>query len=202
MSLMSDERPLQLIYPPPPPEERMVAPSQILGTGIFITTEVMFFAGMISAFSLVRAGAPGGIWPPPGQPRLPVETTLLNTAALIASAVALHYAVRRFQEDPALARRPYQVAMVLGSVFVAAQGFEWVGLLSNGLTMTSSTYGAFFYLIVGTHGLHVLAGLGALFYVYRLLTQNLLSRHTLTAMQMFWYFVVGLWPVLYWLVYL
>lgn len=200
--MMSEDRPLQLIYPPPTAEERMVAPSQILGTGIFIATEAMFFAGFISAFSLTRAGAPGGLWPPPGQPRLPVESTLINTVALLLSAAALHYAARKFREDPSLAVRPYQAAIALGAFFVAFQGYEWVNLLSQGLTMTSSTYGAFFYLIVGTHGLHVIGGLGALVWVYQMLRQGMLNKHTMTAMQMFWYFVVGLWPVLYWLVYL
>ena len=63
--MMAEQRPLQLIHPRPPDETRRVAPSQVLGTGIFIMTEVMFFAGLISAFALVKAGAPGGIWPPP-----------------------------------------------------------------------------------------------------------------------------------------
>lgn len=199
---MSERRELQLIYPPPPVEQRQVAPSQIIGTGIFILTEVMFFAGLISAFSVVKAGAPGGIWPPPGQPRLPVETTLFNTALLLLSAAAMWYAGRKFAENSQLAKRPYQVAMILGTAFVSLQGFEWVRLLADGLTLTSSSYGAFFYLIVGAHGLHVVGGVAALYYVYRLLRDGLLSRHTLIAMQMFWYFVVGLWPVLYWLVYL
>ncbi len=202
MPVMSEDRPLQLIYPPPSVEKRQVAPSQIIGTGIFILTEVMFFAGLMSAYAVVKAGAPGGIWPPPGQPRLPIWETGINTGALLLSAVALWYAGKKFRENPELALRPYQAAMALGLFFVAFQGSEWVQLLGNGLTLTSSTYGAFFYLIVGTHALHVLAGVGALVYVYRLLTSGMLSRHTLTAMQMFWYFVVGLWPVLYWQVYL
>lgn len=200
--MSSDRRPLQLIHPPPTAEQRQVAPSQIIGTGIFILTEVMFFAGLISAFAVVKASAPGGIWPPPGQPRLPIETTLFNTVALILSAVALYYAGRRFSESPEAAVRPYQAAVGLGAFFVALQGWEWVRLLADGLTMTSSTYGAFFYLIVGIHGLHVLCGLAALIYVYRLLQTSMLSRHTLIAMQMFWFFVVGLWPLLYWQVYL
>ena len=50
--MSSDRRPLQLIHPPPTAEQRQVAPSQIIGTGIFILTEVMFFAGLISAFAV------------------------------------------------------------------------------------------------------------------------------------------------------
>lgn len=199
---MSEPRRLELIYPPPPREKLQVAPSAIIGTGIFILTEVMFFAGLMSAFAVVKGGAAGGIWPPPGQPRLPIEETLVNTAALLASAGALGWAGKRFREAPERAVLPYRVAMALGVFFVAFQGMEWTRLLSDGLTLTSSTYGAFFYLIVGAHAVHVLGGLGALVAVYRQLVAGTLSRHTLTAMQMFWFFVVGLWPVLYWQVYL
>lgn len=200
--MTTEPRRLELIYPPPPREKLQVAPSPIIGTGIFILTEVMFFAGLMSAFAVVKGGAPGGIWPPPGQPRLPVEETLVNTAALLLSAAALWLAVRRFREGPERAVMPYRVSMALGAFFVLFQGMEWTRLLADGLTLTSSTYGAFFYLIVGAHGLHVLGGLAALIAVYRHLVTGQLSRHTLTAMQMFWFFVVGLWPVLYWQVYL
>ena len=202
MALDPDERRLELIHPTPPPERRQVAPSQIIGTGVFILTELMFFAGLISAFSISKAGAAGGIWPPPGQPRLPAEATLINTVALLASGALLLYAGRLFKDQPARARWPYLASVLLGVFFVAFQGFEWVSLLSQGLTMTSSTYGSFFYVIVGAHGLHALGGLLVLGYVYRLYLADSLSKHTLTAMQMYWSFVVILWPILYVLVYL
>jgi len=201
MSTITEQRPLELIHPPPSAESRQVFPTQMLGVGIFILTEVMFFAGLISAFLVTRAGAPGGIWPPPGQPLLPVTQTLFNTLALLLSGVALWYAGRRMADDPAGARRPFQVAVVLGLLFVSLQGMEWFNLLSQGLTLTSSTYGSFFYLIVGMHGLHVIGGTVALLYVYSLLHTRQLSKHGMSAMQMFWYFVVGLWPVLYLTVY-
>ena len=43
--------------------------------------------------------------------------------------------------------------------FVVFQGFEWVRLIGEGLTMTSGTLGAFFYLIVGMHALHAFAAI-------------------------------------------
>jgi heme/copper-type cytochrome/quinol oxidase subunit 3 len=67
--------------------------------------------------------------------------------------------------------------------------------------MTSSTHGAFFYLIIGLHGMHALAALAVLTWAYaRLRTDSLLAGQ-LAAAEIFWYFVVGLWPVLYWRVY-
>ena len=60
-------------------------------------------------------------------------------------------------------------AIVCGIAFVSLQGVEWVALLREGLTMTSSTHGAFFYLIVGAHALHAVAAIIALTWVYVLM---------------------------------
>ena len=54
---------------------------------LFVFTEAMLFAGMISAHAIAKSGAQQ--WPPAGQPRLPLQSTLLNTIALLYSGVAL-----------------------------------------------------------------------------------------------------------------
>ena len=118
-----------------------VIPSSLLGMLIFIASEAMFFAGLISAFTIVRSGAP--VWPPPGQPRLPLEETALNTAALLASGVVLIFARRAFNRSREKAATPLLVSMGLGGFFVAFQGVEWVALLREGLTLTSSALGGF-----------------------------------------------------------
>jgi cytochrome c oxidase subunit 3 len=168
---------------------------------IFVATEIMFFSGLISAFVIGKSNAIGG-WPPPGQPRLPVEETALNTAALLASGVILYLANRAFRKGSASTKRLLAVSIALGGFFVVFQGAEWVALIREGLTLTSGQLGGFFYLIVGTHALHVLAGFIILLYTYRRLSQGDLDRFTFWPAQIFWYFVVGVWPILYWQVYL
>jgi cytochrome c oxidase subunit 3 len=171
-----------------------------MGMLIFVFTELMLFAGLLSAFTILRAGSM--IWPPPDQPRLPIETTAFNTGILFASGVALFLAQRGFFRDRAAARRPLLGAMLLGACFVLFQGVEWVRLVAQGLTLTSSTLGSFFYLIVGLHALHALAALAVLVHTWRRLERGWLAQDQLAAAQVFWYFVVGLWPVLYGVVYL
>jgi cytochrome c oxidase subunit 3 len=182
------------------PRLRPILPSPVLAVLIFVIAEMMMFAGLMSAFSIAKAGALG--WPPPGQPRLPVEATAFNTAALLASAVFLFVANSRYARDRSLAKRPLFTAMGLGAFFVAFQGYEWISLIRQGLTLTSSNHGSFFYLIVGMHGLHVIAGLAALGRSALELRQGRLAPSSFVAIQVFWYFVVALWPVLYFMVYL
>lgn len=185
-----------------PTRRAPIVPSGVFGMLLFVITEVMLFSGFISAFTIARTVSVSGVWPPPGQPRLPVEATAINTAALILSGVLLFVAHRKFSQSSEKARLPLLISFLLGVFFVGAQGFEWVGMLRQGLTMTSSTYGAFFYLIIGCHALHAI---GALCLLGRCL-QNLygegLKPERFWTAQVLWYFVVGVWPVLYIWVYL
>src|SRR6188508_2474647 len=66
---------------------REVVPSSVLGMLLLIGAEVMFFAGLISAFTIAQAGAEAGRWTTPTAPLLPVASTLSNTAALLMSGV-------------------------------------------------------------------------------------------------------------------
>jgi len=177
-------------------------PNVVLGTIVFVAVELMFFAALISAHTIARTTAVGGVWPPPGQPRLPVERTAVNTAALLLSGILLWMGNRYLRTAPALARRYLAGAIALGVTFVSLQGVEWVALLREGLTMTSSSHGAFFYLIVGTHALHAVAAIAALTWIYFRMVRGRLVPEVFTAAQIFWYFVVVLWPVIYLRVYL
>jgi cytochrome c oxidase subunit 3 len=184
------------------PKRRVLIPSGVLGMLLFVGAEVMLFAGFISAFSIVKTSAPGGIWPPLGQPRLPIGATAFNTAILLLSGLVLYYAYRRYEKEPGLASRPLLVSILLGTFFVFFQGMEWAALLAEGLTLSSSTMGSFFYLIVGMHALHAVSALVAMVAMYVWSLQNRLTHGTFASIQIFWYFVVGIWPFLYWQVYL
>lgn len=174
-----------------------------LGMALFVFTEVMLFSGFLSAFAIVKGGAVAGIWPPPDQPRLPIERTALNTLALLLSGVALYVAGRRHARGGAPAASPWVgAALALGATFVVLQGYEWIALLGQGLTLRSSQLGSFFYVIVGTHALHAVAAIVVLTSAWVTLRAGRLRPGTFGAVRMFWYFVVLVWPALYWTVYL
>lgn len=172
------------------------------GMALFVFTEVMLFAGFISAFVIVHSGSRTP-WPPPGQPRLPAEQTAINTLALLASGVCLYLAGKKFRGVRPRAAAPWMgAALALAAFFVIFQGMEWLALLRQGMTLTSSQLGSFFYVIVGAHALHAVAAMIALTISWAMLQAGRLTRSQLGAVQLFWYFVVLVWPFLYWKVYL
>lgn len=190
-------------YPEARPARREPGvPNGVLGMMIFIFTEVMFFSGLISAHTIVKSQAAGQMWPPYGQPRLPIEETALNSLALLVSGMILIFTWFAFKREPGQARIPLLLSIVLGGLFVGFQGVEWVALLTEGLTMQSSAYGGFFYLIVGSHAIHAVGALVALMWTYDRLNKDMLRSSQLATVSAFWYFVVLVWPILYWQVYL
>ena len=186
----------------PTPDAGNRLPNSVLAMIIFVVAEIMFFAALMSAHTIARATVLGGVWPPAGQPRLPVERTAFNTAILLLSGALLCIANRRARAGYEKARPYVAGAIATGIAFVLLQGVEWVALLREGLTMQSSTHGAFFYLIVGAHALHAVVAIAVLTAIYFPMRRGTLARSTFAATQVFWYFVVLLWPVIYLRVYL
>ncbi len=182
---------------PVPERRKPVVPSAVLGTLIFVIAEVMFFAGLISAHTISRAGSLPGLWPMPGQPTLPAEATALNTVLLLLSGAVLFFGYRLWKKQSPVAHWVTLAAWGLGAAFVALQGVEWVALLSQGLTLRSSPLGSFFYLIVGGHAVHALAALVAMFWAWMQMARGQLTSGFFFGVQTFWYFVVLMWPVIY-----
>jgi heme/copper-type cytochrome/quinol oxidase subunit 3 len=187
---------------PEPRAGGKILPDGVVGILLFIFTEAMLFAAFISAFVIVKSQAAGEMWPPYGQPRLPVESTAINTAALILSGLVMVFAHFAYRKSSRRAVLPFGVAILLGLFFVGFQGVEWARLLAEGLTIQSSSYGGFFYLIVGCHAIHAIGAILAGVWAWTRLVRDDLSRSQLLTVELFWYFVVLVWPVLYWKVYL
>lgn len=190
--------------PPSPLRPEPLIHNGLLGMLIFLGTEAMFFAGLISAFLILRAGS--ALWPPPDQPRLPVAVTGINTLILLFSGYTMRRALRGVRKGSQQALTRWLLATgLLGTLFLGVQGSEWIRLVHYGLTFSSSLYGATFYTLIGCHGLHVLGAVVGLLIVLSRAAGKKYSVHDHTGVelcQIYWYFVVGIWPILYVLVYL
>lgn len=176
----------------------------VLATIFVIGSEVMLFAGLVFSFLIIRMAAP--VWPPPLEPRLPIEVTAVNTVVLLFSSWAMVGARRaRARGDRRAFTRGLTLTALLGLLFLAVQGYEWVRLISFGLTTSSGIYGATFYTLIGAHASHVVAALTWLGIVLVMARRGrFIGPHAaaVTACAMYWHFVVALWPILYVTVYL
>ena len=175
--------------------------STYLAMFMFIGAELMFFSGIIGAFLFFRLSAVD--WPPVDQPTLPVFVTGINTILLLFSGYVASRIWDPFKNKNAVVRN-LMIASSLGLLFLSVQGYEWIRLIGFGLTLQSSVYGATFYFLIGAHAVHVLGGLLWLFAVTFLTLISGIVETNLNkfrAALLYWFFVVLLWPILYFLVY-
>lgn len=172
---------------------------------IFLIFDSMILAGMIGAFMLTRAAAEIA-WPPAGQPWFPLEYAVINTAILLVGGMLVWLAGRAWEKQSTRIGPYLSAAIVLGIFFVIFQVVEWLGLISQGLSLSASQQGNLFCLIVATHVAHVVGAVIFLNIAWRrmkplrdddLEPRGLLHTSTFLEARLLWYFTTGIWPVLY-----
>lgn len=176
----------------------------LVGMMLFLGADFMFFVALLGAFFVFRFGSAD--WPPLGQPRLPLAVTGVNTIILLASGLTMFRAMQTIRAGKTSAfAKLLLLTTALGTAFLLIQGSEWVRLVGFGLTMSSSVYGSIFYTLIGCHAAHVL---GAVLWLVVINFKARRNRYTaenhigVLLGAMYWYLVVGLWPVLFVVVYL
>ncbi|WP_204841719.1 aa3-type cytochrome oxidase subunit III [Saccharothrix algeriensis] len=174
-----------------------------VGTIVWLSSELMFFAGLFAMFFTVKAQNEGP-WPP-APTHLNVPYALFFTIILVASSFTCQWGVFAAERGDVFGlRRWYLVTLIMGAIFVAGQAGEYVTLVQEGTTIPGSAYGTVFYLTTGFHGLHVIGGLIAFGY---LLVRTKLSKFTpaqatsAIVVSYYWHFVdvvwIGLFAVIY-----
>jgi cytochrome c oxidase subunit 3 len=172
----------------------------LIGVLLFITSEVMFFAGLFAAYFTVRA-AHGNPWPPEGfHPE--IEIALILLGILLTSSLTMEYALRRIKRgDRTGLVRGLAVTLVLGVLFLIGQMYDYSIL---GFGVSSGIYGTVFYTLTGFHGAHVFGGVVAIAVMYfRGLGGQFSARHhaAIEGVSWYWHFVdivwIGLVTVLY-----
>lgn len=172
----------------------------VTGIWLALASILMFFTALVSSF-VVRKGLSND-WV-----AFPLPSILwANTAVLVASSATLERA-RRLLARQALNdfRGWWGVTTALGLLFLVGQLVAWRELRAAEIYLSTNPSSSFFYLLTGTHGLHLLGGVLALLYVGVRERQESLrvSRETaVAATSIYWHFLGGLWIVLFLLLYL
>ncbi|MFZ4597731.1 MAG: cytochrome c oxidase subunit 3 [Terrimicrobiaceae bacterium] len=196
-----------------PHQEHTSAPPATCKFGmiIFLISEGMLFAGLISAYVVLRLAGNGfpwqadHVWPPAGAPHLPVFLTSINTVFLLASSVTFHFsevAVKKGKSGLGL----LFLTILLGATFVGVQCYEWSHLYHEGLWFnTHGIYGSTFFVITGFHGVHVAIGVLLILWCFlrQVLTRCFTPSHhvALENVALYWHFVDVVWIFLFVLLY-
>ncbi len=178
-----------------------------VGTIVWLSSELMFFAGLFAMFFTVKAQTPAAEGWPPHPAHLNVGYALPFTVILVASSFTCQWGVFAAERGDVFGlRRWYTVTLVLGAIFVAGQVGEYYQMVTqHDTSISSSAYGTVFYLTTGFHGLHVIGGLLAFVF---LLIRTRLSKFTpaqataAIVVSYYWHFVDIVWIGLFATIYL
>jgi cytochrome c oxidase subunit 3 len=186
-----------------------------VGTIVWLSSELMFFAALFAAYFTIRAVSPE-LWAQETELlNIPFSTT--NTVILVLSSVTCQLGVfaaergqvgrtgKVFNVRGWGLREWFILTYVMGAVFIGGQALEYTELVHEGLTLSSSAYGSAFYLATGFHGLHVTGGLIAFLFV---LGRTYLARKftheqavTSIVVSYYWHFVDVVWIALFFTIY-
>ena len=154
---------------------------------------LMLFAAFTSAY-VVRKGLsddwratafPGILW--------------LNSMVLLASSFTLEKA-RRWRQVQARFQGWWWATTGLGMIFLIGQIVAWQELVAGGVYVNTNPSSSFFYLLTGTHAVHLLGGVIALLYLsWRVWRRNSggLGATALGVTALYWHFMDGLWIYLF-----
>jgi cytochrome c oxidase subunit 3 len=150
-----------------------------IGMWVLLTAVVMLFAGLSSAFIVLR-GIP--TWQNIEVPRL----LWLNTVLLVFSSFALETARH------GRIKLWVGISGILGVSFLIGQVVAWRQLVAAGVYLQSTLHSSFFYILTGIHGIHLvggLVGLAIVFYRRR--------PESLRVCALDWHFMGAIWLYLF-----
>jgi cytochrome c oxidase subunit 3 len=187
-----------------------------VGTIIWLSSELMFFAALFASYFTIRAVSPD-LWAQETQ-LLNVPFSTANTIILVLSSVTCQlgvFAAERGQVGRKGSvlnvggwglREWFILTYIMGAVFIGGQALEYAELIHEGVTIPSSAYGTMFYLTTGFHGLHVTGGLIAFLFVLgrTYLARRFTHEQAVTAIVVsyYWHFVDVVWIGLFATIYL
>ncbi|MGO1768918.1 MAG: aa3-type cytochrome oxidase subunit III [Microbacterium sp.] len=186
----------------------------VVGTIVWLGSEVMFFAGLFAIYFTLRSTSPE-LWEH-GTGLLNVPFALVNTLVLVASSVTCQMGVFAAEHG-----RPYRgtyngrkrlgmvewywITFALGAIFVSGQVWEYAQLYAEGMSISTDSYSAAFFLTTGFHALHVTGGLIAFLLtigrVYAVKKFRRKEETTAIVISYYWHFVDVVWIALFIVIY-
>jgi cytochrome c oxidase subunit III len=187
-----------------------------VGTIVWLSSELMFFAALFASYFTIRAQS-AGLWAQETK-LLDVPFASVNTTVLVLSSFTCQmgvFAAERGQVGRSGSlfnvrgwglREWFVLTYLMGSFFIAGQATEYTSLIEEGVTIPANGYGSVFYLTTGFHGLHVTGGLVAFLFVLgrTFMARRFTHEQAVSAIVVsyYWHFVDVVWIGLFATIYL
>jgi heme/copper-type cytochrome/quinol oxidase subunit 3 len=147
---------------------------------------------------------------------LDIPITSMSTFVLLMSSLTMVLALAAVEERAKVrhgtwdrmlgsSRLWLMMTAILGAVFLGFQAFEFTTFVNEGLGLSTNLFGSSFFVLTGTHGAHVTAGVLWLLTLYAIDTKRGLRPDEALKVDicaLYWHFVDVVWIAIFTLIYL
>ena len=186
-----------------------------LGMWVFLGSECLMFAGLISTYMLYK-NRPGGIESVRGRDiassavrpsqLFDIPFTSVTSFVLLASSLTMVLAVNSAARNDMQRMRIWLGSTAaLGSLFIGGQVYEFTTFHREGLGFTTNVASSAFFTLTGFHGVHVTIGILMLLVTIAMSIRGRIPHSRAEAVEivgLYWHFVDVVWILIFTIVYL
>jgi heme/copper-type cytochrome/quinol oxidase subunit 3 len=170
---------------------------------VFLASDCMFFGSLIGTYLAYHNRSLVGPFP---VDVLDIPLTTVSSFVLLMSSFLMVLALHALKVDDIPKFRLWTAGVALfGSIFLGFQVYEFVHFVNAGLSIHQNLFGTTFFILTGTHGIHVTVGvlwlLAILIGSYVKPTSSKDAVY-LEIAGLYWHFVDIVWIVIFTVVYL
>ncbi|MBE7184759.1 MAG: cytochrome o ubiquinol oxidase subunit III [Methylobacterium mesophilicum] len=177
--------------------------STLLGFWLYLMSDCLIFAILFAVYGVIGTNYAAG----PGPKGLfDLNLVALNTAMLLFSSITYGFAMLEMGRNRVNATLLWLgITGLFGLAFLSIELYEFSELILEGATPQRSGFLSAFFVLVGTHGLHVTFGIVWLVTLMVQVSRHGLipaNRRRLMCLSMFWHFLDVIWIGVFTFVYL
>lgn len=175
----------------------------LFGFWVYLMTDLLMFAVLFAVYAVLHGNTLGGETDRDlfSLPLALQETLLLLTSSFTVGIAMI--ATRQYKKNQALFW--FGITFLLGLAFLFLEMKEFTEFIHEGHTMQTNAFLSSFFVLVGTHGLHIFSGLlwmgVTMIYVMKRGLNGPLVRK-LSMLSLFWHFLDIVWIFIFTVVYL
>ena len=170
---------------------------------VFLGSDCLFFGALIATYMVYRGQSLNGPYP---VDIISVPVTTISTFVLLCSSFAMVQALAATNANDQRGIKIWLLAVIiLGSIFIGFQIYEFNAFKNEGLTLGTNLFGATFFTLTGFHGAHVTLGIIWLLGLFILAFKGRLGPATALDVEiagLYWHFVDIVWIIIFTLLYL
>jgi cytochrome o ubiquinol oxidase subunit 3 len=184
-------------------DHRQKDSTTLFGFWVYLMTDFVLFASLFSVYAVLRVNTFGG---PSGSDIFNAPFVLTETLILLASSVTCGFSLLFARSG----KKWWVIAALiltaaLGATFLTLELSEFTRLIASGDGPQLSGFLSSYFVLVGTHGLHIAIGLLWVLALIVSIVRRDLTRFTMRKLllwSMFWHFLDIVWIFIFTIVYL